>query len=45
MAAKISEYKEAIDKALHDNQKPWTGWLAFAEKKTGVKRLYIFLGE
>lgn len=45
MAAKIAEYKETIDQALHDNQKPWTGWLALAEEKTGIKRLYLFIGE
>uniref|UniRef100_A0A1B6LC06 Receptor expression-enhancing protein n=1 Tax=Graphocephala atropunctata TaxID=36148 RepID=A0A1B6LC06_9HEMI len=44
MASKVAEYKDSIDKALHDNQKPWTGWLALAEEKTGVKRLYLFLG-
>jgi len=44
MAAKFSEYKENIDKALHDNTKPWTSWFALAEGKTGVKRLYLFIG-
>lgn len=45
MAAKFSEYKESIDKVLHDNKKPWTGWLDVAEEKTGLKRIYLFGGK
>lgn len=45
MAAKISEYKESIDSALHDKNKPWSGWLALAEEKTGIKRIYLFGGK
>lgn len=45
MAAKLSEYKESIDKVLHDNKKPWTGWLDVAEEKTGLKRIYLFGGK
>lgn len=45
MAAKFSEYKESIDKVLHDNKKPWTGWLDVAEQKTGLKRIYLFGGK
>lgn len=45
MAAKISEYKESIDTILHDTKKPWTGWLAVAEEKTGIKRIYLFGGK
>lgn len=45
MAAKILEYKDTIDKALNDSKKPWTYWLALAEEKTRIKRIYLFLGE
>uniref|UniRef100_A0A1B6C5U4 Receptor expression-enhancing protein n=1 Tax=Clastoptera arizonana TaxID=38151 RepID=A0A1B6C5U4_9HEMI len=44
MASKIQEYKETLDKNLNDDKKPWAGPFAWAENKTGVKRLYLFLG-
>lgn len=42
---KIMAIKESIDAALKDRSKPWTRYLEMAEMKTGVDRLYIFLGE
>lgn len=45
MASKFQEYKENLDKSLHDEKKPWTGPFAWAESKTGVKRTYLFIGK
>jgi len=44
MSGKINEIKTELSKSLHDASKPWTGILANAERKTGVDRLYIFIG-
>lgn len=44
MAAKITEIKENLDKALRDGSKPWTFALDIVETRTGVDRLYIFIG-
>lgn len=43
MASKITEYRENFEKLLNDPKKPWAGPLCWAEEKTGVKRLYIFI--
>lgn len=43
--ARIVAVKEYLEKALKDESKPWTKVFAQAEEKTGVDRLYIFLGE
>ena len=43
--ARIVAIKETLDKALKDESKPWARYLALAEQKTGVDRLYIFVGE
>lgn len=45
MAARIQEVKDHLEKALHDKTKPWATALDMAESKTGVDRLYIFVGE
>lgn len=37
--------KNQLTSSLHDGTKPWTSVLAKAERKTGVDRLYIFLGK
>lgn len=42
---KIEGYKQQLEKDLADDSKPWTKYLKLAEEKTGVSRLYIFLGE
>ncbi|XP_019866769.1 receptor expression-enhancing protein 5 [Aethina tumida] len=44
MAGRVNEIKEQIAKSLHDSSKPWTPLLKNLEVKTGVDRLYIFLG-
>ncbi|KAK0080205.1 hypothetical protein PV325_000303 [Microctonus aethiopoides] len=36
--------KESLSKALKDESKPWTKLFAMGESKTGIDRLYIFLG-
>lgn len=43
--ARIAVIKESLEKALRDESKPWTSVFANAEKKIGIDRLYIFLGE
>lgn len=43
--ARIVAIKETLEKALKDDSKPWTKYLVFAEQKTGLDRLYIFVGE
>jgi hypothetical protein len=45
MGTKVESYRESLDKALHDESQPWTNALKWAECKTGIKRLYLFLGE
>ncbi|XP_043464966.1 receptor expression-enhancing protein 5-like [Leptopilina heterotoma] len=42
--SKISAVKETIEKLLKDETKPWSKYIALAEKKSGVNRLYIFIG-
>ncbi|GLV43565.1 Receptor expression enhancing protein B [Carabus blaptoides fortunei] len=44
MAAKIQELKSTLERTLRDESKPWTKTLLLIEEKTGVDRLYIFLG-
>lgn len=43
--ARIVAVKEYLEKALKDESKPWTKMFVLAEEKTGVDRLYIFVGE
>lgn len=43
--ARLVAVKESLEKILKDENKPWVKLLANAEKKTGVDRLYIFIGE
>lgn len=43
--ARIVAVKEYLEKALKDESKPWTKMFAYAEEKTGIDRLYIFVGE
>lgn len=42
--ARIVAMKESLEKVLKDEGKPWTKLFALAEAKTGLDRLYIFLG-
>lgn len=42
---KFDGYKQQLEKDLKDGSKPWTKYLQLAEEKTGVNRLYIFLGK
>lgn len=44
MAARIQEVKDHLEKALHDKTKPWATALDIMEAKTGVDRMYIFIG-
>lgn len=41
--ARIAAVKQSLEKALHDDNKLWTRYLAKIEKKIGVDRLYVFL--
>lgn len=41
----ISELKENLNESLNDESKLWTPFLALAEQKTGVKRIYMFFGK
>lgn len=43
--SKLSAVKEMIEKLLKDESKPWTKYIALAEQKLKVDRLYIFLGK
>lgn len=45
MSAKIQEYRDAIDRALHDKSKPWTKYFEKAEAQINVNRVYIFVGK
>lgn len=45
MAQKLSDLKKQLDESLRDSSKPWTSTLSNMEAKTGVDRLYIFLGK
>lgn len=45
MAGKIQEVKDSLDQCLHDESKPWASYLSLLERKTGVDRIYSFLGE
>lgn len=42
---KFDEYKQAFEKELIDDKKPWSKYLKLAEEKTGVNRSYIALGK
>ncbi|XP_034939756.1 receptor expression-enhancing protein 5-like [Chelonus insularis] len=42
--ARIVAMKDSLEKALKDESKPWAKLFATAEAKTGIDRLYIFLG-
>jgi receptor expression-enhancing protein 5/6 len=42
--ARIVAVKEYLEKALKDEKKPWAKMFALAEEKTGIDRLYIFVG-
>ncbi|XP_045473547.1 receptor expression-enhancing protein 5 isoform X2 [Harmonia axyridis] len=44
MAGKILAIKDQVNESLHDTSKPWTKCFEEAEKKSGVDRLYIFVG-
>lgn len=43
--ARIIAVKEYLEKTLRDENKPWTKMFVLAEEKTGIDRLYIFVGE
>jgi hypothetical protein len=45
MGSKLQEYKEIIERNLVDKSKPWTKYFDRAEQKTGVNRVYLFVGE
>lgn len=45
MSAKLIEYRDTLERQLNDKSKPWTKYFEKLEEKTGVSRLYIFLGE
>ncbi|XP_071649851.1 receptor expression-enhancing protein 5 isoform X2 [Temnothorax longispinosus] len=42
--ARITAVKEYLEKTLRDESKSWTKMFVFAEAKTGIDRLYIFVG-
>ncbi|KAI4487988.1 hypothetical protein M0804_004836 [Polistes exclamans] len=41
--SRIEVIKESLEKALKDESKPWTKFFTFAEEKTGINRLYLFI--
>jgi len=44
MAQKIDEIKNTLNDSLNDDSKPWTSLFDLIEQKTGVPRMYIFIG-
>lgn len=44
MSAKFQDYKDSLERSLNDKAKPWTRYFELAEKKTGVNRVYLFVG-
>lgn len=45
MASKLQEYKDTLERNLMDKSKPWTKFFEKAESKTGVNRVYLFVGK
>lgn len=45
MSAKLLEYKDTIERNLTDKSKPWTKYFEIAEQKSGVSRVYLFIGK
>lgn len=45
MGSKLQEYKETLERSLVDKSKPWTKYFDKAEQRTGVNRVYLFVGE
>lgn len=43
MGTQLERWRESLDKALHDKNQPWADALEWAEGKTGIKRVYLFL--
>jgi receptor expression-enhancing protein 5/6 len=44
MAQKIDELKNSLNTSLNDDTKPWKSAFDIVEQKTGVPRVYIFIG-
>ncbi|CAO1352731.1 unnamed protein product [Diamesa serratosioi] len=40
----LNKFKNILEKDLKDDSKPWTKWLTIAEEKSGVNRVYLFVG-
>lgn len=40
----MKSYKQSIDEALNNPNAPWAKVFGLIEAKTGVKRIYVFLG-
>jgi hypothetical protein len=45
MGTPTEQWRESLEKALHDKNQPWTDALEWAEVKTGIKRKYLLVGE
>ena len=45
MGTPTEQWRESLDKALHDKNQPWADALEWAEVKTGIKRKYLLVGE
>lgn len=45
MSEQFYRYKNIIEKNLNDKATPWEPILAYLEEKSGVKRIYLFLGK
>lgn len=44
MSNKLTALKSSLENTLKDDNKPWTRLFAAVEQKTGVDRVYVFLG-
>lgn len=45
MSARIHEIRDTLERQLNDKSKPWTPYFDKAEQKTGVSRVYLFVGK
>ncbi|XP_059056236.1 receptor expression-enhancing protein 5 isoform X1 [Achroia grisella] len=44
MGSKLQEYRDTIERTLNDKSTPWAKYFELAEQKTGVNRVYLFVG-
>lgn len=45
MAQKLDEMKKCLNDSLTDSGKPWKSAFDIIEEKSGIPRIYLFLGK